>query len=202
MKTYRLNPSYTFENYLVGDYNTAAKEAVYSAINGSRRHNPIYLYGAVGLGKTHLLQAFVYEAAKNKPPLKICYTTSEEFVHDMVKSILSRKYNDFIGRCMNFDALVIDDIHLLKYKRNTLKELLSIFALFYEARKQIIVSSDRPPKELFDMKYKISRIFQTGSVFELKSPLRKNIDSRDGVSFRELEGALNRAKFLASVSAY
>ncbi len=219
----RLNKNYTFQDYLVGNSNKGAIEAVSSAMMlPGQIHNPLFIYGPVGVGKTHLLQALAQEYA---PALKIRYVSVEDFINDVIYAIQHRRHIDFIERCLSLDVLLIDDIHLMKDKKYTLKELQSILGHLYKARKQIILSADRPPKQIFNMKDKTFTIFQTGLLLKIAPPTYNDRlrflqvrarkaepsitnDIFDGLAhkacadFRELEGALAKAKFFSDRIAY
>lgn len=143
----RLNRNYTFQNYLVSNNSKNARKAISSATTlPGQIYNPIFIYGATGVGKTHLLQALAQEYT---PDLKVYYATIEEFINNITKAIQNHHYIDFIKHCLSLDVLLIDDTHLIKDKKSTLEELLHIFECLYKARKQIIVSADRQPKQSF-----------------------------------------------------
>lgn len=217
-----LNPAYTFKNYLTTNSNAAIRNALLSIISlPGQIHNPLFIYGATGVGKTHLLQAVAYEAIKQEPYLNIYYATSENFVNDIIQSIQTHRHGDFINHCEGLDILLLDDVHLLKGRKHTLKELLCIFKRLYDRRKQIIVTADMPPKELFGTRNKIAKIFQEGTTFEMVLPIYedrlnflkvkaeksgllvnhdifKDIACKTQLGFRGLEGALARIKLYSS----
>lgn len=212
----RINCDYTFQNYLVSDSNKGAIEVISSAMAlPGQIHNPLFIYGSVGVGKTHLLQALAKEYT---PDLKIYYATIEEFINNITHAIQYYCYADFIEYCLSLDALLIDDIHLIKDKKSTLEELLRIFKCIYKARKQIVVSVDRPPKEIFNTRNKAYRIFQKGIVLKIQPPgyrdrlkflqtkaqnaglslnndIFEDLAHKDYPDFRELEGVLTKIKF-------
>jgi len=181
-----------------------------------RIHNPIFIYGAIGVGKTHLLQAVAQEYKKES---RIRYVAAEQLVNDVVQSIQSYGYNDVTEQCLNLDVLLVDDIHLMKDKKFTLEELLRIFKRLYDARKQVVITADRPVTQIFKTKGGAARIFQKGISLKLEPPdynerlrfLRTKaratgISLRDGIfedlahrirpDFRELKGALAKAAFI------
>jgi chromosomal replication initiator protein len=128
----RINGDYTFQNYLVGDRNKDVIEAVSSTMTlPGQINNPLFIYGSAGVGKTHLLQALAQEYS---PDSKIYYATIEDFVNDIIRAIQRHRYIDFIEHCLDFDVLLIDDIHLVKNKKSTLEELLHIFVCLYNCR--------------------------------------------------------------------
>lgn len=211
----RLNRDRTFKNYLFGDNNKDAGEAVFSAMAlPGRMHNPLFIYGSVGTGKTHLLQALAHEYA---PGLKICYATIEEFINNITCAIQDHRYIDFVEHCLDLDILLIDDIHLVKDRKSTLEEMLHIFERLYKARKQIVLSADRPPKKIFNTKTNAYGIFKKGLILKIQPPSHRdrlkflqtkarntglslnNDIFRDLVrkahpDFRELEGVLAKTK--------
>lgn len=210
-----LNRSYTFQNYLVSDNSKDAREAIYSAMTlPGQIYNPIFIYGSIGVGKTHLLQALAQEYA---PDLKVYYATIEEFINNITKAIQNHRYIDFIEHCLSLDVLLIDDIHLVKDKKSTLEELLHIFGCLHKVRKQIVISADRPPKEIFNTTDKAYRIFQKGLVLKIQPPgyrdrleflqlkaknvglslsrdIFKNLARKAHTNFRELESTLANTK--------
>lgn len=163
-----MNRDYTFQNYLIGDYNKDAIEAISSAMRlPGQLHNPLYVYGPVGVGKTHLLQAL---AQKYAADLKICYATIEMLINNMIQAILHHRHADFVEHYLSFDVLIIDDIHLISDRKFTIEELLQFFGRLHNARKQIIISADRAPMEIFNTKGKAYRIFKKGIVLKIQPP--------------------------------
>lgn len=207
-----INRDYTFQNYLIGDNNKAAIDAISSAmILPGRIHNPIFIYGAIGVGKTHLLQALAQEYRKES---KIRYVAAEQLVNEMVKAIRNDRYVDFLKQGFQVDVLLVDDIDFIKDKKSTLKELLQIFKRLYNAQKQIVITADRPIMQIFKTK---SKIFQKELTLKIDLPsyderlrflqakaqtagLRLGSDVFEDIAhnarpdFRELEGALAKAK--------
>ena len=209
----KLNRDYTFLNYLVCDNDKAVVDAISSAmVLPGRIHNPIIIYGTIGVGKTHLLQALVGEY---KMRSKIRYFTIEDFVNNMIQAIQNRCYADFIKQCLRIDALLIDDINLVKNKKSTQAELLCLFEHLYNAQKQIVVTADRPIMQIFKRKNVLFRkgielkIGQPGynerlrflqakaqnAGLQLGNDVFMDIAYKRHSSFRELEGALVKASF-------
>ena len=219
-KTSNLNYKYTFDNFVVGDSNTfacAAAQAV--ANNPGKNYNPLFLYGDVGLGKTHLMQAIGNTIYNNNKESKILYTTSEIFMNELINSIKDGTNKDFKNKYRNVDVLMIDDIQFLGGKDSTQDEFFHTFNYLHQANKQIIISSDRPPKDISRLEERLRSRFEWGLICDIKRPnfetrlaiLKKkvksdNIDISDEMlefiaeriksNIRELEGVLNR------ISAY
>lgn len=169
--SYMLNPKYTLNNFIVGKHTRlihAACQAV--AQNPGEQWNPLFVYGGVGLGKTHLLQATGREILKNFPDKIVVYLTAERFLNEVVDAI--KKYNaqDFKARYRNVDCLIVDDIQLLADKDRTQEEFFHLFNDLYNANKQIIISSDRPPKELAGIETRLRSRFEMGMVGEVHFP--------------------------------
>lgn len=169
--SYMLNPKYTLSNFIVGKHNRlvhAACQAV--GANPGSQWNPLFIYGGVGLGKTHLLQATGREILRNFPDKIVVYLTAERFLNEVVEAI--KKYNaqDFKARYRNVDCLLIDDIQLLADKDRTQEEFFHLFNELYNANRQIIISSDRPPKELAGIETRLQSRFEMGMVAEVHFP--------------------------------
>ncbi|PID82570.1 MAG: chromosomal replication initiator protein DnaA [Clostridiales bacterium] len=216
-ETASFNPKYTFEDFVVGEYNRFAHATCLAvAENPGKSFNPLFLYGGVGLGKTHLMQAIGHFIKKNNPSYKILYTTSEKFTNDFINSIKSNKlekFRDFYRN--NVDILLIDDIHFLIDKERTQEEFFHTFNDLYQENKQIVITSDKPPNELNTLESRLSSRFNSGLTVDIKPPdyetriaiLKKKAEnennevSNDVFEFiakniksniRELEGALTR----------
>ncbi|MFA5115139.1 MAG: chromosomal replication initiator protein DnaA [Candidatus Omnitrophota bacterium] len=212
-----LNPRYTFENFVVGPSNRHAHAYCLAvAQSPAKNYNPLFIYGGVGLGKTHLMQAICHFAKDNNPAkLKIFYTTSERFTNELIDAIQHHSTNAFRQKYRNVDILVIDDIHFIAGKESTQEEFFHTFNALYDAHKQIIVSSDRPPKEISNLQDRLISRFSWGLTTDIQPPdfetrvaiLKKKIEREpvtipDEVIFfiaqliktniRELEGALIR----------
>lgn len=213
---YSLNPKYTFENFVIGNSNKLAHAACLGvAKSPGKKYNPLFIYGGVGLGKTHLIQATGSEIVKRLPKKKVLYIPSEKFVNEFIESIISKKTNSFKSKYRNVDVLMIDDIQFLAGKESTQEEFFHTFNALYEASKQIILSSDRPPSALSALEERIRSRFEGGMIADIQPPdletriailsvkargkdfklsaeimefIAKNIQQ----NVRELEGALTR----------
>jgi len=212
-----LNPRYTFENFVVGAANRHAHAySLAVAESPAKAYNPLFIYGGVGLGKTHLIQAICHHI-KNKAGgnLKICYLSSERFTNELIDAIQHRSTSAFRQKYRNVDVLVIDDIHFIAGKESTQEEFFHTFNTLYDAHKQIVFSSDRPPKEISNLQERLVSRFSWGLTTDIQPPdletrvaiLKKKIEREpvsipDEVIFfiaqliktniRELEGALIR----------
>lgn len=215
--SYMLNPKYTLSNFIVGKHNRlvhAACQAV--GANPGSQWNPLFIYGGVGLGKTHLLQATGREILRNFPDKVVVYFSAERFLNELVEAIKKYNAHDFKARYRNVDVLIIDDIQLLAEKDRTQEEFFHLFNELYNANRQIIISSDRPPKELAGIEERLKSRFEMGMVAEAHFPdyetrlaILQNKCSEQQVimppdvldfiaynihhSIRELEGVLNQA---------
>ncbi len=211
-----LNPRYTFENFIVGGSNELAKAACFAVSqNLGHIYNPLFIYGGVGLGKTHLIQSIGNESIKNNSQLKIKYISSERFTSDLIDSIRSQKINKFKEDYQKIDLLIIDDIQFISGKEKTQEEFFHIFNYLYQLNKQIVLSSDRPPKAIQILEERLRSRFEGGMIADVSKPdletriailQRKasldNIEiTNEALEFiaenitnniRELEGALNR----------
>lgn len=169
--SYMLNPKYTLQNFIVGKHNRLVHAACLAvATNPGSQWNPLFIYGGVGLGKTHLLQSTGREILRNFPDKIVVYLTAERFLNEVVEAI--KKYNaqDFKARYRNVDCLIVDDIQLLADKDRTQEEFFHLFNELYNANKQIIISSDRPPKELAGIEMRLQSRFEMGMVAETHFP--------------------------------
>ncbi len=214
----QLNPRYTFENFVIGPSNRHAHAySLAVAESPAKTYNPLFIYGRVGLGKTHLLQAICHHLkAKSPKNPKIYYLSSERFTNELIDAIQHRSTAAFRQKYRNMDVLVIDDIHFIAGKESTQEEFFHTFNTLYDAHKQIIISSDRPPKEIANLEEKLVSRFSWGLTTDIQPPdletrvaiLKKKIEREpvsvpDEVIFfiaqliktniRELEGALIRA---------
>lgn len=215
-----LNPKYTFDSFVIGSSNRFAHAAALQvAEKPGQAYNPFFIYGGVGLGKTHLLQAIGHYIATNSPELSVKYMTTESFTNDFINSVRDGKMEDFKRKYRNNDVLLIDDIQFLENKEGTQEEFFHTFNTLYEAGKQIAISSDRPPQEIATLEERLSSRFGSGLPTDIHPPdietriaiLRKKVTT-DGIiiptasindvlgyiaagiptNIRELEGALNR----------
>ncbi len=166
-----LNPQYTLDNFVVGPNNRlahAACSAVASQPGG--KYNPLFLYGGVGLGKTHLLQATGNAILRQMPSATILYTTTEDFTNHVIEAIQHQKMEQFRRRYREVDVLIIDDVQFLANKDRTQEELFHTFNSLSELRKQIIISSDRPPKELSILQDRLVSRFERGMIADVSMP--------------------------------
>ena len=183
-----LNPHYTFENFVVGSCNQfahAASTAV--AKNPAKSYNPLFIYGGSGLGKTHLMNAIGHFTLHSDPRLKILYITTEKFMNDLITHLQYGKILDFREKYRSIDVLLIDDIHNLSGKDRTKEEFFHTFNHLYDNQKQIVISSDCPPKEIPGLEDRFRSRFEWGLIADLKSP---DIETRIAILRKkaELEG--------------
>ena len=166
-----LNPRYTFDSFVVGPFNELAHAAAAAVSkNLGQAYNPLFIYGGVGLGKTHLLQAVGNAVKKNSPRLKLIYTTSERFTTELVNFIQNNETHIFKDKYRSYDLLIIDDIQFISGKVKTQEELFHIFNLLYETGKQIIFSSDKPPHAIHDLEERLKSRFEGGMVADIGQP--------------------------------
>ncbi|HBG46688.1 MAG TPA: chromosomal replication initiator protein DnaA [Deltaproteobacteria bacterium] len=219
-----LNPKYIFENFVVGKANEFAHAACSAVANhlGSK-YNPLFIYGCVGLGKTHLLQAIGHKVLQANPGSKVCYYTSERFVNDFINYVSRQKMSEFRSRFRNVDVLLIDDIQFWAGKEGTQEEFFHTFNTLYENHKQIVVTSDKFPKDLDRLEERLRSRFEWGLVADIQPPdietkmaiLRKKskvegvrlpddvagfLAEVNGSNVRELEGFLNRIIAVSSLT--
>jgi chromosomal replication initiator protein len=210
-----LNPRYVFENFIVGPFNELPQAAALAIISSPGMvYNPLFVYGGVGLGKTHLIQAIGNEIAKKYPDKKVRYAPSERFISGVVNSIKNHSMENFKQLYKEVDVLIIDDVQFLAGKEKCQEEFFHMFNGLYEKNKQIILSSDRPPKAI-SLEDRLRSRFEGGMIADISMPdtetrivILKTKSQEKGVSFsddvleyvanniqrniRELEGALNR----------
>ncbi|MFA5878587.1 MAG: chromosomal replication initiator protein DnaA [Candidatus Margulisiibacteriota bacterium] len=218
-----LNPKYTFENFIVGLNNRfayAASEAVVKA--PAKAYNPLFIYGSVGLGKTHLLHAIGLKIKELHPKLKISCVSSEKFTNDLINSIKDKKTDSFRGKYRTVDILLVDDIQFLAGKEQTQEEFFHTFNDLHGKNKQIVITSDRPPREIPTLEDRLRTRFGWGLIADIQPPdletriaiLRKKIELNNfniqdeilhyiatqiPTNVREMEGALTRIVAYASL---
>ncbi len=221
---HNLNPNYTFDSYVVGANNQFAHAASLAAANSpSRTYNPLFIYGGVGLGKTHLMQAIGNHVAAKKPRAKICYITCETFLNEYIDALQNNNVAAFRKKYRKIDMLMIDDIQFLDGKARIQEEFFHTFNTLFESHKQIVLTSDRTPSEMAGLAPRLISRFEWGLVTELGKPdvetrtaiLRKkaellnlNIDNtlldylaeRVSSNVRSLEGALIRVATFMSLT--
>ncbi len=166
-----LNPRYTFESFVVGSCNQFARAAALSvAENLGGSYNPLFIYGGVGLGKTHLMSSVGYEVLSRDKTKKVSFTTSEEFTNEMINAIRFDRMADFRAKYRQVDLLLIDDIQFLAGKERTQEEFFHTFNSIYENRKQIVITSDRFPSEISDMEQRLKSRFSWGLIADIGVP--------------------------------
>ncbi|MCM8781989.1 MAG: chromosomal replication initiator protein DnaA [Candidatus Omnitrophica bacterium] len=166
-----LNPKYTFESFVVGPSNRFAHAASLAVADSpAKAYNPLFIYGGVGLGKTHLMHSIGQRAIQKFPRSKILYISSEEFTNQLINAIQNRTTVKFREKYRNVDLLLIDDIHFIAGKESTQEEFFHTFNALYDAHKQIVVSSDRSPKEIPSMEERLVSRFEWGLVTDIQPP--------------------------------
>src|ERR1700739_4374365 len=212
----QLNPRYTFDAFVIGSGNQFAHAACQAvAERPSKAYNPLFLYGGGGMGKTHLMQAIGHEVKRRQPQASICYISSEKFTNEMINSLRYDKMISFRDKFRNVDVLLIDDIQFLAQKERTQEEFFHTFNALHESMKQIVIASDRPPKELPEIEDRLRSRFEWGLIADIQPPdletkvaiLQKKAENEQVIiptdvalfiasnvrtNVRELEGALTR----------
>ncbi len=218
-----LNPKYTFSTFVVGHNNRFAHAAALAvAETPAKAYNPLFIYGGSGLGKTHLLQAIGHKALQINPKLKVLYVNSEHFLNDLVNSIRDDRSEEFRNRYRNIDILLVDDVQFIAGKERSQEEFFHTFNALHSANKQIVLSSDRPPKEITAMEDRLRTRFSWGLLADIRPPeletriaiLRKKADreslnipdevlhyiaSQIPSNIRDLEGALIKIAVYSSL---
>lgn len=211
-----LNPRYTFENFIVGKYCELANAACHAvAGQPGEVYNPLFIYGGVGLGKTHLLQAVGHEILRNSPEKKVLFVTCEKFTNDFIHAVRSGRAKDLKDTYRTVDVLIIDDIQFLSSKEGSQEEFFHTFNTLHQTNRQLVIASDRPPKAIPAIENRLLSRLEWGMIADINSPdletriaileskcKEKNVSlSPETVNFiatmvhsnvRELEGALNR----------
>ncbi|MDI6845315.1 MAG: chromosomal replication initiator protein DnaA [Candidatus Saccharicenans sp.] len=218
-----LNPNYTFENFVVGNCNQFAHAAAVAvAKNPAKSYNPLFIYGGAGLGKTHLMNAIGHYIMNNNPRLKVLYVTTERFMNELINHLQYGKILEFRQKYRAVDVLLMDDIHYISGRERTKEEFFHTFNHLYDSQKQIVISSDCPPKDIPHLEERFRSRFEWGLIADLKPPdietriaiLKKkaeleNISLPEAVALyiadkvhsniRELEGYLRRVIAFASL---
>jgi len=167
----QLNPRYTFDAFVIGSGNQFAHAACQAvAERPSKAYNPLFLYGGVGMGKTHLMQAIGHEVKRRSPQAAICYVSSEKFTNEMINSLRYDKMISFRDKFRTVDVLLMDDIQFLAQKERTQEEFFHTFNALHESMKQIVIASDRPPKELAEFEDRLRSRFEWGLIADIQPP--------------------------------
>ena len=221
-----LNPKYTFDNFVIGNNNKFAQAAAFAVSESpATAYNPLFIYGGVGLGKTHLMHAIGNKIIKNNPNTKILYVTSEQFINELVNSIKDANYKNelFRNKYRNIDVLLIDDIQFIAGKKTGQEEFFHTFNTLHQNGKQIIISSDKPPRDIPLLEERLKSRFEWGILADISMPdyetrlaiLRKKVQADKIIiddyilsviatkidsNIRELEGALNKIVAYASLT--
>jgi chromosomal replication initiator protein len=220
-----LNPKYTFDSFVIGSSNRFAHAAALAVAEApAQAYNPLFIYGGTGLGKTHLLQAVAAYVTEHSGDLSARYVTSETFMNDFINSLRDKRIEGFKQRYRHYDVLLIDDIQFFEHKERIQEEFFHTFNSLYEARRQIVISSDRPPRAIATLESRLRSRFEWGLITDIQPPdletriaiLRKKVKmdaihvpdtqvltfiaGRISTNIRELEGALTRVVAFSSLT--
>jgi chromosomal replication initiator protein len=220
-----MNPKYTFDSFVIGSSNRFAHAAALAVAEApAQAYNPLFIYGGTGLGKTHLLQAVAQYVSEHQGELSVRYVTSETFMNDFINALRDKRIEGFKQRYRAYDLLLIDDIQFFEHKERIQEEFFHTFNTIYEAGGQLVISSDRPPKEISTLEERLRSRFEWGLITDIQPPdletriaiLRKKVKT-DGIhipdpkvlefiagrissNIRELEGALTRVVAFSSLT--
>jgi chromosomal replication initiator protein len=220
-----LNPKYTFDSFVIGSSNRFAHAAALAVAEApAQAYNPLFIYGGTGLGKTHLLQAIASYVGEHSRHFSVRYVTSETFMNDFINSLRDKRIEGFKQRYRHYDLLLIDDIQFFEHKERIQEEFFHTFNSLYEAGRQIVISSDRPPRAIATLEARLRSRFEWGLITDIQAPdletriaiLRKKVKtdaihipdsqvltfiaSRISTNIRELEGALTRVVAFSSLT--
>ena len=215
--TQNLNPNYTFDTFVIGTNNNLAHAASLAvAETPGQIYNPLFIYGGAGLGKTHLMQAIAHFIIASDPSKKVLYVTSETFTNELIESVKTNKNTEFRNKYRNIDVLLIDDIQFIIGKVSTQEEFFNTFNDLYMLGKQIVISSDRPPKEMETLPDRLRTRFESGLPVDIKMAIINKKSEALGIDFpyevkdyvatnitssiRELEGALTKLSAYSKLS--
>ncbi len=222
----QLNPNYTFDAFVTGSGNQFAQAAARAvAERPFKAYNPLFLYGGVGMGKTHLMQAIGHEVKRLFPQLSLRYVTTEQFTNEMINSLRYEKMSSFRDKFRSLDMLLIDDVQFLAQKERTQEEFFHTFNALHQLQKQLVIASDRPPRELAEIEDRLRSRFEWGLIADIQPPdletkvaiLMKKAEKERAVlpndvtywiasnirsNVRELEGALIRLTAKASLQGH
>jgi chromosomal replication initiator protein len=220
-----MNPKYTFDLFVIGSSNRFAHAAALAVAEApAQAYNPLFVYGGTGLGKTHLMQAIAQYVAEHSSDLSVRYVTSETFMNDFINSLRDKRIEGFKQRYRTYDLLLVDDVQFFEHKERIQEEFFHTFNSLYEAGSQIVISSDRPPRDIATLEERLRSRFEWGLITDVQPPdletriaiLRKKVKtdgihvpdqqvlsfvaSRISTNIRELEGALTRVVAFSSLT--